>query len=132
MPRVLLAGRIHDDGMALLRSRPDLVIEEMEDMGPAAFVRRLPEVDALLVHRSAYDRRVCAVQFRLDVRVGHDRGCETHVLVGLLACVRREPPWLAEEQRRSWRHARFLRIRRRSGRSLRGRSQREEDESDRR
>src|SRR5262249_10252601 len=55
-----------------------------------------------------------------------------HVLVGLLSGVRWEPPRLAEEQRRSWRHARLLRIRCWCARRLRCERQRGNDESGRR
>jgi D-3-phosphoglycerate dehydrogenase len=49
MPRVLLSGRIDDAGMAVLRARPGLVIEEMANSRPEDFLARLPEADALLI-----------------------------------------------------------------------------------
>jgi D-3-phosphoglycerate dehydrogenase len=53
MPRVLISGRIDDAGMAVLRARPDLVIEEMANSRPEDFLARLPEADALLL-RTAF------------------------------------------------------------------------------
>ena len=49
MPRVLISGRIDDAGMAVLRARSDLVIEEMANSRPEDFLARLPEADALLL-----------------------------------------------------------------------------------
>src|SRR5262245_35461091 len=49
MPRVLLSGRIDEAGMAVLRSRPGLVIEAMTGSRPEDFLARLPEADALLL-----------------------------------------------------------------------------------
>jgi D-3-phosphoglycerate dehydrogenase len=53
MPRVLISGRIDDAGMAVLRARPDLIIEEMANSRPEDFLARLPEADALLI-RTAF------------------------------------------------------------------------------
>ena len=74
MPRVLLAGRIHDDGMARLRARPDLVIEEMEDLEPATFVRRLPEADALLIRTAMLPREALVRADRLKIVSRHGVG----------------------------------------------------------
>src|SRR5436189_6344535 len=49
MPRVLVSGQIHVDGMAVLRARPDIVIEEMPQSRPEDFLARLPAADALLI-----------------------------------------------------------------------------------
>lgn len=53
MPRVLISGRIDDAGMAVLRARRDLIIEEMTGSRPEDFLARLPEADALLI-RTAF------------------------------------------------------------------------------
>jgi D-3-phosphoglycerate dehydrogenase len=71
MPRVLLAGRIHEDGMAILRARPDLVIEDMEDQGEQAFIDRLPEADALLIRTAV----VPAEAVRRSSRLRPPRAC---------------------------------------------------------
>ena len=49
MPRVLISGQIDEAGMAVLRARPGLVIEEMVNSRPEDFLARLPEADALLL-----------------------------------------------------------------------------------
>jgi D-3-phosphoglycerate dehydrogenase len=74
MPRVLLAGRIHEDGMARLRARADLIIEEMEDVEPAAFVRRLPEADALLIRTAMLPREALVRADRLRIVSRHGVG----------------------------------------------------------
>jgi D-3-phosphoglycerate dehydrogenase len=49
MPRVLISGSVDDAGMAVLRARPGLIIEEMASSRPEDFLARLPEADALLL-----------------------------------------------------------------------------------
>lgn len=49
MPRVLISGHIDDAGMAVLRARPGLIIEEMANSRPEDFLARLPQADALLL-----------------------------------------------------------------------------------
>jgi len=49
MPRVLISGSIDEAGMAVLRARPGLIIEEMANSRPEDFLARLPEADALLL-----------------------------------------------------------------------------------
>jgi D-3-phosphoglycerate dehydrogenase len=74
MPRVLIAGRIHDDGMAILRARPDLVVEEMPDTEPATFVRLLPAADALLIRTALLPREALVRADRLKVVSRHGVG----------------------------------------------------------
>ena len=49
MPRVLISGSVDDAGMAVLRARPGLIIEEMASSRPEDFLARLPDADALLL-----------------------------------------------------------------------------------
>jgi D-3-phosphoglycerate dehydrogenase len=76
MPKVLLSGRIHDDGMAVLRARPDLELIEMPDGEPATFVRLLPEADALFIRTAQLPREALVNARRLKVvsrnGVGYD------------------------------------------------------------
>ena len=60
--------------MALLRARPDLIIEEMEDLEPATFVRRLPEADALLIRTAMLPREALVRADRLKVVSRHGVG----------------------------------------------------------
>ena len=56
MPRVLLSGKLHPDGLAVLRARSDLTLVEMEGEDPAEFVARLPDADALLIRTALLPR----------------------------------------------------------------------------
>jgi hypothetical protein len=68
----------------------------------------VPEVEALLVHRRPDHLRILTIELHLHSRIGYDRWGEAHVLVRLLTRVRRQPPWLTEQQRRARRHAWLL------------------------
>jgi D-3-phosphoglycerate dehydrogenase / 2-oxoglutarate reductase len=74
MPRVLLSGRIHDDGLAVFRARPDIVIEEMPDGEPQTFVRLLPSADALLIRTATLPREALVNAPRLKVVSRHGVG----------------------------------------------------------
>jgi D-3-phosphoglycerate dehydrogenase len=74
MPRVLIAGRIHDDGMAILRARRDLVIDEMADTEPPTFVRHLPAADALLIRTAELPREALVRADRLKIVSRHGVG----------------------------------------------------------
>ena len=60
------------------------------------------------MHRRADDGCVRPVQFHFESGLVTTAGVTTHVFVRLLTGVRREPPGLAEEQRRPRRHPRLL------------------------
>ena len=47
--RVLVAGKVHDAGLALLRQRPDIVIDLVEAVTNEAYRPFLPTADAILV-----------------------------------------------------------------------------------
>jgi D-3-phosphoglycerate dehydrogenase len=74
MPLVLLSGRIHDDGIAILRAREDVVIEEMAGSSPAEFVARLPAADGLLIRTAPLPEEAIAVAKRLKVVSRHGVG----------------------------------------------------------
>jgi D-3-phosphoglycerate dehydrogenase len=74
MPRLLLSGRIHDDGMTVLRARPDLVIEDMDDEDEQAFVERLPTADALLIRTAILPVEAVRRSRRLRVVSRHGVG----------------------------------------------------------
>jgi D-3-phosphoglycerate dehydrogenase / 2-oxoglutarate reductase len=74
MPRVLISGEIHPDGMALLLGREGLEIEQMSADGPAAFLERLPEADALLIRGAALPAEAVAASSRLKIVSRHGSG----------------------------------------------------------
>ena len=74
MPRVLLSGKLHDDGMAVLRARPDITIVQMASEDPAEFVAKLPEADALLIRTAMLPREALVNAGRLKVVSRHGVG----------------------------------------------------------
>lgn len=49
MPRIAVAGRIREEGLGLLRARPDVEIELLEDPDEASVVRAVRAADAVIV-----------------------------------------------------------------------------------
>ncbi len=74
MPRVLLSGSIHDDGMAVLRARPDVEIVDMPDGEAKTFFAMLPTADALLVRTALLPPEAIAIADRLKVVARHGVG----------------------------------------------------------
>ncbi len=74
MPRVLISGAIHPEGMAVLKARPGLDIVEMPDSEPATFVRLLPAADALLIRTAMLPREALVRADRLKVVSRHGVG----------------------------------------------------------
>ncbi len=74
MPRVLLSGRLHPDGMAVLRARDDVTVVEMASEDPAEFVAKLPEADALLIRTAVLPREALVNARRLKVVSRHGVG----------------------------------------------------------
>jgi D-3-phosphoglycerate dehydrogenase len=74
MPRVLISGKLHDDGMAVLKARPDLTVVEMPGDDPAAFLAHLPAADALLIRTAPLPREALVNATRLKVVSRHGVG----------------------------------------------------------
>lgn len=74
MPRVLLSGKLHDDGIAVLSARPDVTIVQMASEDPAEFVAKLPEADALLIRTAILPREALVNAGRLKVVSRHGVG----------------------------------------------------------
>jgi D-3-phosphoglycerate dehydrogenase len=74
MPRVLLSGKLHPDGMAVLRARDDVTIVEMAGEEPDEFVAKLPDADALLIRTAILPREALVNARRLKVVSRHGVG----------------------------------------------------------
>lgn len=85
MPRVLLAGSIHEDGMAVLQGRAGLEIVLMPATDPATFVRMLPEADALLIRTALLPRESLVRADRLRVVSRHGVGYDNVPVEALTA-----------------------------------------------
>ena len=74
MPRVLLSGKLHPDGLDVLRRRGDLDLVQMESEEPAEFLARLPAADALLIRTAPLPREALVNAGRLKVVSRHGVG----------------------------------------------------------
>ena len=74
MPTVLLSGKLHPDGLALLRARDDLTLLQMEGDAPDEFVAKLADVDALLIRTAPLPREALVNARRLKVVSRHGVG----------------------------------------------------------
>ena len=74
MPTVLLSGKLHPDGLDVLRRRGDLDLVQMESEEPAEFVAKLPAADALLIRTAPLPREALVNAGRLKVVSRHGVG----------------------------------------------------------
>ncbi len=49
MPHLLIAGKLHPSGLALLRQAPDLTFDYVEDISEASYQACLPKADAVVI-----------------------------------------------------------------------------------
>lgn len=85
MARVLVAGRIHPSGMAVLASAPGLDIEVITDPGATLPMDRLREADALLIRYGVLTADQIAMMPRLRVVSRHGVGCDNLPVADLAA-----------------------------------------------
>ncbi len=85
MARVLVAGKIHPSGMALLQAEPGLEVEVITDPGAALPMDRLREADALLIRYGVLSAEQAALMPRLRVVSRHGVGCDNLPVAELAA-----------------------------------------------
>jgi len=85
VPLILIAGKIHPDGLALLRARVGTVVEEMGSLGAADFVTRLPAADALLIRTAPLLAEAVERAIHLRVVSRHGVGYDNVPLATLTA-----------------------------------------------
>ncbi|MCC6305127.1 MAG: 3-phosphoglycerate dehydrogenase [Rhodobacteraceae bacterium] len=85
MARVLVAGRIHPDGEAILAAVPGLEVEVITDPGAALPMDRLREADALLIRYGVLTAEQAAGMARLRVVSRHGVGCDNLPVAALAA-----------------------------------------------
>ncbi len=76
MIRLVVAGKIHQDGMALLEAEPDLEIEVFEDPGAALPMESLAAADALLIRYGVITPEMAAEMPLLRMVSRHGVGCD--------------------------------------------------------
>jgi D-3-phosphoglycerate dehydrogenase len=74
MPHVLVAGKIHGDGLALLRAAPGVSHEVVEEVSLEAYAPRLPAADALLIRTQPLPAALIAAAPRLKIVSRHGVG----------------------------------------------------------
>lgn len=72
--RVLIAGKVHDAGLALLRQRPDIVIDLVEAVTNEAYRPFLPTADAILVRTQTMNAADVASAPKLKIVSRHGVG----------------------------------------------------------
>jgi D-3-phosphoglycerate dehydrogenase / 2-oxoglutarate reductase len=83
MAHVLVAGRIHPAGIALLKAAPGLEIETIEDPGAALPMEALKRADALLIRYGVITANQVAEMPKLRVVSRHGVGCDNLPVVEL-------------------------------------------------
>ena len=76
MPKLVIAGKIHPDGMAMLEQEPDLEIELFSDPGEPLPMESLAAADALLIRYGVITAEMAAQMPRLRVVSRHGVGCD--------------------------------------------------------
>jgi D-3-phosphoglycerate dehydrogenase len=76
MPKVLVAGRIHPDGMALLQAEPGLEVEVFTDSGAELPMQSLAAADALLIRYGVITPEQAEKMPNLRVVSRHGVGCD--------------------------------------------------------
>lgn len=85
MTHVLVSGKVHPDGIALLRARQGVTVEQMETGAAATFVARLPEADALLIRTAPLPAAAVEQAGRLRIVSRHGVGYDNLPLALLTA-----------------------------------------------
>ncbi len=85
MARVLIAGRIHPSGMAVLQAASGLEIEVITDPGAALPLDRLQAADALLIRYGVLTAEQAAKMPGLKVVSRHGVGCDNLPVAALAA-----------------------------------------------
>lgn len=74
MPHILIAGRVHPDGLALLDGASGVTSDYIEDTGETAYLRRLPDADAVLLRTQPLTAEILAGAPRLKIVSRHGVG----------------------------------------------------------
>ena len=77
MPHVLVAGRIHDDGLAVLRDAPGITFDLVEDVAPETYVPFVDRADALVIRTQPLTQAVIGRAPRLKFVSRHGVGYDS-------------------------------------------------------
>ena len=85
MPHILIAGKVHPDGLALLEAAPGITSDYVEDTGDTAYLQRLPDADALLLRTQPLTAEILASAPRLKIVSRHGVGYDAIDVAALTA-----------------------------------------------
>lgn len=85
MPHVLVAGKIHDAGLNLLRSVADMTVDVVDEVSTESYAPRISEADALLIRTQPLPGAVVANAPRLRIVSRHGVGYDAVDLPALEA-----------------------------------------------
>ena len=85
MPRVLVAGKIHDAALAVLRSRTDLEVVVIEDPGTQLPADEIARADAILIRYGVLTAAAAAEAKFLRIVSRHGVGCDNLPVAALSA-----------------------------------------------
>lgn len=77
MPHVLVAGRIHQAGIDVLRSAPGITCDLVDEVSTASYAPKMPEADALLIRTQPLPASVIDTAPRLKVVSRHGVGYDS-------------------------------------------------------
>lgn len=77
MPHVLVAGRIHEAGIGVLRSAPGVTFEVVEEVSTDAYAPRIPGADALLIRTQPLPASIVAGAPKLRIVSRHGVGYDS-------------------------------------------------------
>ena len=89
MPKVLIIGRFHDDGMRLLETRPDVTTELIDGADEAETTEKIKDADGVTIRTSPLPAHVLDQAQRLKVVSRHGVGYDN---IDLAALTRRRIP----------------------------------------
>jgi D-3-phosphoglycerate dehydrogenase len=85
MPKVLVVQPIHDDGMALLRARPDVEVEVLNSTDAAEIAARIADADAVTMRTALLPAPIIERATRLKVVARHGVGYDNIDVAALTA-----------------------------------------------
>jgi D-3-phosphoglycerate dehydrogenase / 2-oxoglutarate reductase len=85
MPHVLVAGKIHDAGLAVLKAAGDVTFELVQDVTMEAYAPHLPSADALLLRTQPLKANLLATALRLKIVSRHGVGYDSVDVAALSA-----------------------------------------------
>ena len=83
MPHVLVLGRIHAAGLALLEARPDVTVELLASASEPELIARVPAADAILVRTNRVSGAVIDAATKLKIVSRHGVGYDNVDLAAL-------------------------------------------------